>query len=320
MKRRLLGKHTGLSVSTLALGTGRLGISRGGAVDEDTAQRVLHAFADAGGDLFDTSSAYQLGASEERLGTFLAEIGRDRFIVASKYGRTAHAAPAPTMVGSQRKAMLAEVEGSLRRLRTDRIDIYMPHFDDGRTPIEEIMAGLDGLVQTGKIVHVALSNFPAWRIAEASMLAECRGWTSLAAVQLEYSLLERDADREHLPLAWARGLGIMAYSPLGGGRLSHRLRNRSENDVLACTLADVATEMRADFSAVALSWVQSKGMIPILGPRDEAQLVEGLAAAEMILSVEQIERLNACSEPHRGQPYEVLSQARARLAPIDHGF
>ena len=134
-------------------------------------------------------------------------------------------------------------------------------------------------------------------MAEATILAECRGWTSLAAVQLEYSLLERDADREHLPLAWARGLGIMAYSPLGRGRLSHRLRSRSENDVLACALADIAAEMNADFSAVALAWVQSKGMIPILGPRDEAQLFEGLAAGEMILSAEQIERLNTCSEP-----------------------
>ncbi len=312
MKRRLLGKHTGMSASALALGTGRLGMSRDGAVDEGTAQRVLHAFADAGGDLFDTSSATAR--------SFLAETGRERFIIASKYGRTARAAPAPSMVGNHRKAMLAEVEGSLRRLRTDRIDIYMPHFDDGRTPIEEMMAGLDELVRTGKIVHVALSNFPAWRIAVAAVLAECRGWASLAALQLEYSLLERDADREHLPLAWARGLGIMAYSPLGGGRLSHRLRNRSENDVLACALADIATEMEADFSAVALAWVRSRGMIPILGPRDEAQLAEGLAAGEMILSAEQIERLNTCSEPHAGQPYEVLSQARAGLAPADDEF
>jgi aryl-alcohol dehydrogenase-like predicted oxidoreductase len=320
VKRRLLGKHTGLSVSALALGTGRLGMNRVGATDDNAAQRVLRAFAEAGGDLFDTSSAYQIGASEERLGAFLAEAGRDRFIIASKYGRTAQAAPASSLVGSHRKAMLAEVEGSLRRLRTDRIDIYMPHFDDGRTPIEEIMAGLDDLVRTGKIVHIALSNFPAWRIAEAAMLAECRGSAPLAAVQLEYSLLVRDADREHLPLAWSRGLGVMAYSPLGGGRLFRRLRNRSENDVLACALADIATEMEADCSAVALAWVRSKGMIPILGPRDEAQLAEGLAAGETILSAEQIERLNACSEPYRGQPYEVLAQTRARLAPADDGF
>jgi hypothetical protein len=119
-------------------------------VDEGAVRRVLHAFADAGGDLFDTSSAYQLGASEERLGAFLAEAGRDRFIIASKYGRTAQAAPAPSLVGSHRKAILTDVEGSLRRLQTDRIDIYMPHFDDGRTPIEEIMAGLDDLVRTGR--------------------------------------------------------------------------------------------------------------------------------------------------------------------------
>jgi aryl-alcohol dehydrogenase-like predicted oxidoreductase len=316
VKRRLLGKHTGLTVSALALGTGRIGIDRDGATDDNAAQRVLRAFAEAGGDLFDTSSAYQLGASEERLGAFLADAGRDRFIIASKYGRTAQSAPAPSLVGSHRKAMLTDLEGSLRRLQTDRIDIYMPHFDDGRTPIEEIMAGLDDLVRTGKIVHIALTNFPAWRIAEAAMLAECRNWAPLAAVQLEYSLLERDADREHLPLARARGLGIMAYSPLGGGRLSQRLRNRSENDILASALADVSTEMDADFSAVALAWVQSKGMIPILGPRNEAQLADGLAAGKLILSAEQIERLNASSEPYRGQPYEVLSQARDRLAPV----
>jgi aryl-alcohol dehydrogenase-like predicted oxidoreductase len=317
VKRRLLGKHTGLTASALALGTGRLGMNRDGATDDNAAQRVLRAFAEAGGDLFDTSSAYQLGASEERLGAFLAEAGRDRFIIASKYGRTAQSAPVPSLVGSHRKAMLTELEGSLRRLQTDRIDIYMPHFDDGRTPIEEIMAGLDDLVRTGKIVHIALTNFPAWRIAEGAMLAECRSWAPLAAVQLEYSLLERDADREHLPLARARGLGIMAYSPLGGGRLSQRLRNRSENDILAPALADISTEMEADFSAVALAWVQSKGMIPILGPRNEAQLADGLAAGKIILSAEQIARLNASSEPYRGQPYEVLSQARDRLAPVE---
>jgi aryl-alcohol dehydrogenase-like predicted oxidoreductase len=128
--------------------------------------------------------------------------------------------------------------------------------------------------------------------------------------------LERDADREHLPLAWARGQGITAYSQLGGGGLSHRLRNRCENDVLAFALADIATKLEAEFSTVALAWVQSKGMIPILGPRDEAQLAEGLVAGEMILSAEQIERLNACSEPHRMQPYEVLSQVRARISAI----
>ncbi len=228
MKHTLLGERTGLRVSPVALGTGRLGRDAEGNADPEEARRVIERFAAEGGNFFDTSSAYHLGAAEEWIGRFLRDVDRDAFVIASKYGRTASATPHATAVGSHRKALVAEVEGSLRRLGTDRIDLYFAHFDDGVTPIEEIMRGFDDLVRAGKIVHVGLSNFSAWRAASAAMLADGRGWSPLVALQLEYNLLQRDSDREHLPFARARGLGVMVYSPLAAGRLGRPERDQAD--------------------------------------------------------------------------------------------
>ena len=157
MKYHLLGQRTGLHVSALALGTGRLDVTE--------APRIFAAYAEAGGNFLDTSSAYLGGKAEELVGDFLATTDRERFVISSKYCQTPFAAPGRSTVGNHRKAMRAEVEGSLRRLRTDRIDLYFAHFDDGQTPIDEIMRGLDDLVREGKIVFAGLSNFPAWRCA-----------------------------------------------------------------------------------------------------------------------------------------------------------
>lgn len=312
MKQRLLGGQTGLRVSELALGTGRLGIGENGLPDDDTAARVMAAFAEAGGSFFDTSSAYQLGRSEERLGAFMAEAGRDRFVIASKYGRTALPAPAPAMVGCHRGAMVTEIEGSLRRLRTDRIDLYFPHFDDGLTPMEEIMSGLDALVRTGKILHVGLSNFPAWRSATAAVLAELRGWAPLAVLQLDYSLLNREAEQDQLPFARTRGLGVMAYSPLGGGQLGRRSPKRGDGtgDLLADTLAAIADAQDAAPAGVALAWVRMRGTIPVLGARTLAHLATGLASGVLDLGAGQIEALDQASRVEQGRLAALLAQAR----------
>ena len=313
MKQLLLGDRTGLRVSELVLGTGRLGTSTGGGSDAAIARRALQAFAEAGGTFIDTSSAYQLGEAENFTGEFFKAWGRDSFVIASKYGRTTLAAPAAGTVGSHRRIMRAEIEGSLRRLGTDRIDLYFPHFDDGVTPIEEIMHGLDDLVRAGKVIHVGLSNFPAWRAASGAVMAELRGWAPVAALQLEYSLLERNADREHLPLAVAHGLGVMAYSPLAGGQITAKTRVLADGErspVLAAVV-EIADELGSEPATVALAWIASRGLLPILGPRDEAQLRAGLDSAELRLPEHHANRLSELSRPALGQPYELLSQVRA---------
>lgn len=316
MKQLLLGERTGLRVSELALGTGRLGTTAAGDSDPGQARRVLASFAGAGGSFIDTSSKYQLGQAEILVGAFLAEAGRDAFVIASKFGLTSLAAPAPALVGLHRGAMRAEVEGSLKRLGTDRIDLYFPHFDDGVTPGEEIMRGLEDLVRDGKIVHVGLSNFPAWRIASAATLADLRGWAPVSVLQLPYNLIDRDAEREHLPVARAKGLGVMGYSPLAGGGLTARLRaeagrDSGEPDPVAAALLAVAGELGCEPASVALAWVGAHGIVPIIGPRDPGQLTANLDSVGLRLSEAQVARLDAASAPALGHIYDLLSHARA---------
>lgn len=324
MSYRLFGDRTGLRVSSLALGTGRIGVNAEGRHDPEEARRVLEAYGKAGGNFIDTSSAYQLGAAEEAVGRFLREAERDEFVVASKFGRTALAAPAAASVGNHRKAMRAEVEGSLRRLGTDRLDLYFAHFDDGVTPIEEIMRGFDDLVHAGKILYVGLSNFSAWRSASAAMLAEIRGWSPLVALQLQYNLLQRDPDREHLPFARASGLGVMAYSPLASGVLGRADRVRSPNEKepaervtrVVSAVAGVAGEMGSDPAGVAVAWLRAKGLVPVIGPRTAEQLAASMDAAELELSSDHVEQLDAASEQPSGYPYELLELARQKAGMV----
>ncbi len=319
MKYHLLGEHTGLRVSPIALGTARLGTgATAGPPDAAAASAALHAFADAGGNFLDTSSAYQLGAAEEKVGAFLAEVRRDDFVVASKYGRTALASPSVAAAGNHRKAMRAEVEASLRRLRTDHLDLYFVHFDDGITPIEEIMRGLDDLARAGKIVHAGLSNFPAWRLASAAMLAELRGSTPLVVLQLQYNLLCRDLDREHLPLARARGMGVMAYSPLASGMLGRAAGSApiagaqpvADLPEVHAAVDTIASELGVPRASVALAWVLAKGLIPVIGPRTAEQLGGNLAALEVHLTEEQTALLDRASARPLGYPYEILEAVR----------
>jgi aryl-alcohol dehydrogenase-like predicted oxidoreductase len=318
MNYHLLGDRTGLRVSPLALGTGRIGTAPGKPTDASAARALLHAFADAGGNFLDTSSAYQLGAAEEMVGAFLAEVRREDFVVASKYGRTAFASPAAAAAGSHRKAMRAEVEGSLRRLRTDHLDVYFVHYDDGVTPIEEIMRGLDDLARAGKIVHAGLSNFSAWRLASAATLADLRGWTPLSVLQLQYNLLCRDLDREHLPLARARGMGVMAYSPLASGMLG-RARGLpqaagaqpvADLPEVHAVVDEIAGELGASRASIALAWVLAKGLFPVIGPRTAQQLGANLAALEVRLTDEQMAQLDQVSARPLGYPYEILEKVR----------
>ncbi len=282
-------------MSSLALGTGRLGKTPSG-VDDAEARRVLVRFAEAGGTLLDSSNAYLGGHAEEVLGDFLRDLGRDAFVVCTKYARPTDATSPARRVGCHRGAMRDEVESSLRRLRTDRIDLYLAHLDDGVTPMEEILRGLDDLSREGKIVHAGLSNFPAWRVATGAAIAEVRGTTPLVAVQMQYHLGERSIEREHLPLARARGMTMMAWSPLGGGAVLKDPR-----------IAAIAATRGCAPATVAIAWVQAKGVLPVLGARTAAHLEATLL--ELALTPEELTVLDGAFD--RGYPYALLDDVRA---------
>jgi aryl-alcohol dehydrogenase-like predicted oxidoreductase len=240
--------------------------------------------------------------------------------------------------GNSRKNMVRSVEGSLKRLKTDCIDLYWAHFADGVTPMEEIVLAFDDLVRSGKIHYAGLSNFPAWRISRADLLAELRGWAPIAGIQIEYSLAERTADRELLPMAEALGLGAALWSPLGGGFLTgkyrssdegrlntrlgvlvHREKTARETAILDTVLA-IAKEVGASPTEVAIAWLLHKAarsttsLIPILGSRTREQLGATLSAVEVKLSPDQIARLDTPSAIPLGTPHEQTNGSAAAIA------
>lgn len=323
MRYRIFGR-TGLRVSELALGTGNFGTGWGYGSTKEEAERIFGAYRAAGGNFIDTADQYQFGQSEEMIGAFIGR-ERDDIVVATKYSLGSEAESGLQITGNSRKAMIQSVEKSLRRLGTDRIDLLWVHFPDGVTPIEEIARALDSLVQSGKILYAGLSNFPAWRAASAVTLAEQKGWSPVVAIQLEYSLVERSAERELLPMADAFGLGVVSWSPLGGGLLTGKYRNgehgraqglgaviHSESDdrktaTLDAVLA-IAEETGASPGQVAIAWALSKGVTPIIGPRTEEQLADNLKAAGTVVSPDQIDRLDAASAIDPGYPHDLVAQ------------
>lgn len=205
MRYTAFGRKTGLRVSEFCLGTVNFGTRWGGGADREEARAIFDRFAKAGGTFIDASDSYQSGQAEEMLGDFLAK-DRDHFVLATKFG-IGSARPRISQTGNSRKNIVRSVEASLKRLGTDYIDLYWAHFPDALTPVEEILAAVDDLVRSGKILHAGLSNFPAWRVSRAVTIAELRGSSSIIGVQAEYSLVERTADRELLPMAAGLGLG-----------------------------------------------------------------------------------------------------------------
>ncbi len=336
MRYKIFGRRTGLRVSELALGTGNFGTGWGHGAEREEAKKIFDGYVEAGGNFIDTADGYQFGQSEELVGEFIAA-DRDHFVVATKYTFGAVPNGGISRTGNSRKNMVRSVEASLKRPKTDRIDLYWAHLADGVTPIEEIVRGFDDLVHSGKILYAGLSNFPAWRIARAATLAELRGWVPIAGVQIEYSLAERTPDRELLPMAEALGLGGALWSPLGGGfltgkyrssdegrlkrlgRLIHTEKTSRETAILDAVLA-VAGEAGVSPTHVAIAWLLHKAaqsttsLIPILGSRTRVQLDATLGAVDLTLSQEQIARLDAASAIPLGVPHELLKDNASRLA------
>lgn len=326
MRYTTFGRRTGLRVSQYALGTGNFGTGWGAGAERDEAKQIFDRFVEAGGNFIDTADAYQFGQSEQLLGEFIHS-DRDDLVVATKFTVGARPGGGLARTGNSRKNLRASVEESLKRLDTDYIDILWVHYPDALTPIDELMRGLDDLVSQGKILHAAFSNFPAWRVSRAAALADVVGWAPVAGIQVEYSLVERTADRELLPMAEALGLGVTMWSPLGGGLLTGKYRNSDKGRLIDLktlvhtestdqkssivdTVLAIAEEVGRTPAQVATAWVNehsgrlATSSIPIIGPRSLSQLEDYLEALSLELTVEQYERLSEVSAIPLGIPHE----------------
>jgi aryl-alcohol dehydrogenase-like predicted oxidoreductase len=327
VRYEVFGTRTGLKVSEFALGTGTLGKINGYGPGPEECREILERYTEAGGNLFDLSDSYLQGESERLVGEYVAA-NRNDFVLVSKYARSAQQKPSLGILGNSRKVMVQAVEESLKRLRTDHIDIYLAHLDDGVTPIEEIARGFDDLARAGKIVYCGLSNFSAWRTATAVTTADLRGWVPVAAIEVEYSLLQRTTERELLPMADAFGLGVLGYSPLAAGLLTAKYRRGETGratvlkagvphaDVNHANLLDeliaIAKELETNPGEVSIAWVRSKGVIPIIGARSRAQLDANLSAASIHLDDSHIRRLDTISSTSAGYPHDLLASEGTR--------
>lgn len=315
MKYKLFGTQTGLPASELVLGAANFGQRRGYGAAPDEIPKILAAYADAGGNFIDVADQYQLGEAEEIIGRFIGP-QRHNYIICTKYTRSNEMDPKPSNLGNHRKAMRQSVDASLKRLKTDYIDIYMPHYDDGITPLEEIVRGLEDLVKSGKVLYTGLANFPAWK---ASAIANA---VQLAALQIEYNLVQRTADRELLAMAEHFGLGAMIYSPLAGGLLTGKYRKGAagrltinakgsyQEDEATKAIIDqlelIATEVGATPGQIALAWTLSKNAFSIVGARTLAHLQDSFRSPEIELSADQMTRLENVSAIVMGYPHELL--------------
>lgn len=332
---RLLGR-SGLRVSPLALGTLTFGTEWGFGADEGEARRIFDAYVDRGGNLIDTANNYTNGHSEIMVGRFAAG-RRDRLVLSTKYSfRTARD---PNSGGNHRKSMVRAVEASLKRLGTDYIDLYFVHAWDGVTPAEEVLRALDDLVRSGKVLYLGISDTPAWQIARMQTLAELRGWSAFAAMQIEYSLVERTAERELIPMGAELDIGIMPWGILAAGVLSGKRRDPGAsahadgalNEArLAGTVASggpsersfaiaevvrkIAGELGSTPSEIAVAWTLANPAVtsPLIGARTLAQLETNLAALSVQFDAAHLARLDEASRTAPGFPHEFLATPAVR--------
>jgi len=326
--------RSGLRVSPLCLGTMTFGNEWGWGSEEETARAVFDRYLDGGGNFIDTADLYTEGHTEELLGKFIGERGlRDRLVLATKF--TFNPEPGnPNTGGNGRKNIYRALEHSLRRLRTDYIDLYWLHAWDTVTPVEEVVSTLNDLVRAGKIRHYGFSNAPAWYIARAMTLAEHEGKERLVALQLEYSLVERNIEREHIPAAQELGLGITPWSPLAGGFLSGKYQRQGDsgqgegrleitkavpnpgfqrfkerNCQILDVVLDVAKQINRPPAQVALNWAATQPGITstIIGASKPAQLEDNLRSIEFEIPQELRKHLDGVSAPDPGYPYEFFN-------------
>lgn len=325
MNYKLLGR-SGLKVSELCLGTMGFGTEAGWGADKETSFGILEAFANAGGNFLDTANIYKLGTSEKIIGEFVSNRDRDYFTIATKYSLLDNKTN-PNASGNNRKNMMRSVEASLKRLQTGFLDIFYLHVWDNLTPMDEILRGLDDLVRQGKINYIAISDTPAWIVAKGNTMAELMGWSQFIALQVEYSLIKRDAERDLIPMAKHFGMTVTPWAPLAGGALtgkylrnetgrikegSNRLNERSQ--AITKVVVGIAEELGVQPSHVALKWTMQQGFqcIPIVGATKLAQLEENLKVVDVVLSAEQLKKLDEVSKIDLGFPHEFFMEAGVR--------
>lgn len=337
---------SGLRVSEMCLGAMTFGDSYDWGAGIEGSRELYKAFLDAGGNFIDTANRYQEGQSEELLGDFMTGM-RDEIVLATKYSLT-RVPKDPNSAGNHRKSLTVAVEESLRRLKTDYIDILWMHAWDQITRSDEVMRALEYLVASGKVLHIGASDTPAWVIARSNAIAELRGWSSFTGVQLPYSLLERSPEREALPMAQGLGLGVVPFGCLAAGMLTGKyldnpdmkegrinqadwpLANMAGNArvrEIALAVRDIANEVGGTSSQVAIAWVraQHESYVPIVGVKTAAQLKDNLGAANITLSSEQLGRLDTLSAISMDYPHNVLARIAGttkggRLSKIDDSY
>ena len=322
MRYKLLGR-SGLRVSELCLGTMTFGDDWGWGAPKEESKMMFDLFVEAGGNFIDTANNYTNGTSEKFVGEFV-KADRDHFVIATKYTLSERNAD-PNFGGNHRKNMRRSVEGSLRRLDTDHIDLLWLHMWDGLTPVEEVMRALDDLVRDGKILYAGISDTPAWVVSQANTLADLRGWTSFVAYQGDYSLASRAPERDILPMTNALEMSFLAWGLLEGGELTGKYNSpssepkRSEGTSqriknLAATLMDLASDTGRTPSQIALNWARQKPyrIIPILGARTENQLKDNLGCLDFELTEEQIKCLEEASPIDLGFPHSFLASDHVR--------
>jgi len=331
MRYRLLG-NSGLRVSEAALGAMTFGDDWGWGAAKDESRKVYDAFREAGGNFIDTANFYTNGTSESFLGEFM-QGHRQSVVMATKY---TNAAPGtdPNAAGNHRKSMRQAVEASLKRLRTDYIDLYWVHIWDQITPVEEVMRGLDDLVRAGKVLYVGISDAPAWWIAQANTLAHLRGWSPFIGLQIEYNLIERTVERELIPMAKALNIGVTAWSPLSRGVLTGKyhgqgssepgrmssdmmkeyMPEQQRSDRVVAAVKTVSDEIGRSMAQVALAWLRYRPVpvIPIIGARKLSQLKDNLASFDLTLSADQLKTLDEASRIELGFPYDIYAKEMPR--------
>ena len=326
MKNRLLGK-TGLRVSEINLGTMTFGEEWGWGANKEVSTQIWDAYVNKGGNFIDTANRYTEGTSEKYVGEFM-KAERDHFVVATKYTLFDKIGD-PNYSGNHRKNMMRSVEGSLKRLDTDYIDILYLHAWDFLTPIEEVLRGLDDLVKAGKILHAGISDTPAWIVSQANTIADLRGWTRFNVLQIEYSLLQRTVERDLIPMADAFDIAVAAWAPLAGGaltgkylkenddpkRLAEKSARLSEKSVeITKKVVEIAEKIGQTPAQVATRWTMQSNptVIPIVGARTLAQIEDSLGALDFELTNDQTNELNEVSKIDVGFPHDFLSQETIR--------
>jgi aryl-alcohol dehydrogenase-like predicted oxidoreductase len=319
MKYKVLGR-SGLRVSELCLGAMTFGEELGTGASKEVSGQIYDAYRAAGGNFIDTANIYTAGTSERMLGEFV-RAERDDVVIATKYSMSTNPTD-PNAAGNNRKNMVQALEASLQRMDTDYVDIFWVHGWDQVTRIDQVMRGLDDLVRAGKVLHVGVSNFPAWLIAQGNTLAEERGWTPFTAVQMHYNLVERSIETDFFDLCAAQDMAILPWSPLAGGLLTGKFNPDAEHKAdadarlktaayapamlaehriaIARGLVELAKTIGCSPSQLALAWLlqRPKGtVIPILGARKLEQFNDNMGCLDIELNATQIEALDALAPP-----------------------